>query len=88
MSNIISWYPRANNRIVLFEVTDLEGRAMWGGEPPAEAVEWLMRDPLNRRIIATHWFADEEDAAPIGEGIDLTRLVMAAVAEGRARNRA
>ena len=85
MGQVISWYPRANNRIVLFEVTDLEGHAMWGGEGPAETIEWFMRDPNNRRIIATHWFADEEDAAPIGEGIDLTRLVLTALAEGRGR---
>ena len=85
MGNVISWYPRQNNRLVLFEVTDLAGNAMWGGEPPAEAIEWLMKDPNNRRLIATHWFADDEDAAPIGEGIDLTRLVLSAIAEGRAR---
>ena len=85
MGQVISWYPRANNRIVLFEVTDLEGHAMWGGEPPAEAIEWLMQDPNNRRMVATHWFADDETAAPIGEAIDLTRLVLSAIAEGRAR---
>ena len=39
MGNVISWYPRQNNRLVLFEVTDLEGHAMWGGEPPAEAID-------------------------------------------------
>ena len=85
MGNVISWYPRQNNRLVLFEVTDLEGHSMWGGEPPAEAIEWLMKDPTNRRLIATNWFADDDDAAPIGEHIDLTRLVLAAIAEGRAR---
>ena len=85
MSNVISWYPRPTNRITLFEVTDLEGRALWGGEQAGEAVIWLMKDPLNRRVIATHWFADEEDSAPIGEAIDLTALVLAAVASGRER---
>lgn len=86
MSNIINWYPRQNNRITLYEVTDPEGHAIWGGEQPAEALLWLMKDPLNRRIVATHWFADDEDAAPIGEALDLTDLVMAAVASGRQRN--
>ena len=31
-------------------------------------------------------FADDSDASPIGESVDVTALVLAAMAEGRGRN--
>lgn len=87
MSNVINWYDptRLNNKVVLFEVTDLDGRAVWGGEQAGEAVLWLMKDPLNRKLIASQWYADDEDARPVGDPINLTSLVLAAVAQGRER---
>ena len=87
MSNVINWYDptRLNNKVVLFEVTNLEGHAIWGGEQANEAVLWLMKDPLNRKLIASQWYADDDDARPVGEAINLTSLVLAAVAQGRER---
>ena len=85
MSNIVSWIPKQSNRIVMYEVLDENSRSEYGSERANEALVWFARNPLNKRLVVTNWFADEEDAAPIGEGIDLTRLVLSAIAEGRAR---
>ena len=79
-----SFIPKQDGKIVFYEVTNMEGNAEWGGEQPNEALLWYARDPLNKRVIASLWYADEEDAAPLGT-IDVTALVLAAMAQGRGR---
>jgi hypothetical protein len=86
MSNIVSWIPKQNNRIVMYEVLDENSRSEYGSERANEAIVWFARNPLNKRLVVTNWFADQEDAAPIGESVDVTALVLAAMAEGRGRN--
>jgi len=85
MANIVSWIPKQNNRIVMFEILGENDKSEFGSENANETIAWFSRDPLNKRIVVTNWFADEEDAAPIGESVDVTALVLAAIASGRGR---
>lgn len=85
MSNVVSFHPPKSGRITFYEVTDREGHAEWGGESAPEAVRFFSQDILNKRLIVSEWFADEEDARPAGESVDITGLVMCAIAEGRGR---
>lgn len=85
MSNVVSWIPRQNNRVIMYEVLDENDRSEFGSESVNELLGWFSRNPLNKRIVATTWFADDNDAAPIGEPIDLTALVLASIAQGRGR---
>ena len=85
MSNVVSWIPKQNNRILMYEVLDSADKSEFGSENANEALAWFSRDPLNKIIVVTNWFADEEDASPIGESIDLTSIVLASIAYGRGR---
>lgn len=85
MSNVVSWIPKPNNRIVMIEVLDENDRSEFGSERANEAIAWFARNPLGKRVVVTNWFADDEDAAPIGESVDVTALVLAGMAEGRGR---
>ena len=83
--NLVSWIPKQNNRIVMYEVVGEGDKSEFGSENANEVLAWLSRSPLNKRVVVTNWFADEEDAAPIGESVDITALVLAAIASGRGR---
>lgn len=85
MSNVVSWIPKPNNRILMYEVLDANDRSEFGSEKEGEALNWFTRNPLNKRIVVTNWFADDEDASPIGEPMDITKIVVAAIAIGRGR---
>lgn len=85
MSNIVSWIPKQSNRIVMFEVLGEGDKSEFGSENANEVIAWFSRNPLNKRIVVTNWFADQEDAAPLGESVDVTSLVLAAIAAGRGR---
>lgn len=85
MSNVVSWIPKPNNRILMYEVLDENDRSEFGSEKEGEALLWFSRNPLNKRIVVTNWFADDEDASPIGEPVDITAIVLASIAEGRGR---
>lgn len=86
MSNIVSWIPKQSNRIVMFEVLGEGDKSEFGSESANETIAWFSRNPLNKRVVVTNWFADQEDAAPLGESVDVTSLVLAAMAEGRGRS--
>ena len=83
--NLVSWIPKQNNRIVMYEVLGEGDKSEFGSENANEVLAWLSRSPLNKRVVVTNWFADEEDASPIGESVDSTALVLAAIASGRGR---
>ena len=85
MSNVVSWIPKQNNRIVMYEVVGEGERSEFGSENANEVLAWLARQPLGKRVVVTNWFADDEDANPIGESVDITSLVLAAIASGRGR---
>ena len=84
MGQIHSFYPKQDGKIVFYEVTDEQGRAEWGGEQANECLVWFSKDPLHKRVIASLWYANEEDSAPLGS-IDVTALVLSAIAQGRGR---
>ena len=83
--NLVSWIPKQNNRILMYEVLDSADKSEFGSESANEALAWFSRDPLNKRIVVTNWFADEEDASPLGETIDLTSIVLASIGYGRGK---
>ena len=84
MGQVHSFYPKQDGKITFYEVTDEQGRAEWGGEQAGEALLWFARDPLNKRVVASLWYADEDDAAPLAT-LDVTALVLSAIAQGRGR---
>ena len=85
MSNVVSWIPRQNNRVVMYEVLGENDKSEFGSESVLETLAWFSRNPMGKRIVVTNWFADDEDASPIGESIDVTALVLASIASGRGR---
>lgn len=85
MANIVSWIPKPSNRIVMYEVLGENDKSEFGSESANEVIAWLSRNPLNKRVVVTNWFADDEDAAPVGESVDITSIIFAAIAQGRGR---
>ena len=83
MNNVINFHPAKYDLINLYEVTDGEGVAQWGGEKPHEAVEWYTRAPIGSRIMVSAWSSDEEDAQLIGQAVDITHIINQAIARGR-----
>jgi len=82
-ANVISFHPPKYDLINLYEVTDAEGIAQWGGEKPHEAVEWYTRAPIGSRVLVSAWSSDEEDAVLIGQPIDITHVINQAIAKGK-----
>ena len=83
MSNIYTIHPPKNNLVLLYEVVDTQGRAIWGGEDEAEAIKWLrlnLRD--GPRMLVSAWDSAEEDAHLVGQSIDITGVVLYAFKEG------
>lgn len=83
VSNVISFHPAKYDLINLYEVTDAEGIAQWGGEKPHEAVDWYTRAPIGSRVLVSAWSSDEEDAVLIGQPIDITHIINQAIAKGK-----
>ena len=86
MGNLVSWIPKPNNRIVMIEVIGEGDKSEFGSESANEVIAWLSRNPLGKRVVVTNWFADDEDASPIGEPVDVTSIVLASLAAGRGRS--
>lgn len=82
---MVSWIPKQDNRLVIYEVLNAEDKSEFGSENANEVIAWLSRNPLQKRVVVTNWFADDEDASPIGEAIDLTSIVLASIAYVRGR---
>lgn len=83
MDNVISFHPAKYDLINLYEVTDGEGVAQWGGEKPHEAIEWYRRAPIGSRLLVSAWSSDDEDAVLIGQAVDITHIINQAIAQGR-----
>ena len=81
--NVVGFHPK-NKLVNFYEIATTEGNAVWGGEDPHSAVQWLRRSPLNSRLLVSCWepVADcmEEDARLIIEPIDITKIVYAVLA--------
>jgi hypothetical protein len=83
MNNVIAFHPAKYDLVNLYEVTDSEGIAQWGGEKPHEAVDWYQRSPIGSRVLVSAWSSDEEDAVLIGQAIDITHIINQAIAKGK-----
>ena len=78
MSNVISFKGKTTN-VTFYEVVDEQGIAIWGGGDTTECVRYWRNSPVNSRIFVTSWSEDGEDAALVGEAIDVTYLVLAGI---------
>jgi hypothetical protein len=83
MSNVITFHPAQYTLINLYEVTDAQGVAQWGGEKPFEAVDWYQRSPIGSRVLVSAWSSDEEDAVLIGQPVDITHIINQAIVKGK-----
>ena len=66
-----------------YEVQDRKGDVAWGGISALQAVEWFRRG-LDNSIYVSVW--DEEDIEEprlLIDKIEVTRLILAAIASGR-----
>jgi hypothetical protein len=70
-----SFHPKEYDLINLYEVTDEQGVALWGGNNEGEAVLWWLKGDQTGRILVSAWDSDEEDAYMIGRAIDITDIV-------------
>jgi len=77
-----SFHPKEYNLINLYEVTDEQGVALWGGNNQSEAINWYLRGNEAGRILVSAWDSNEEDAYMIGRPIDITDIVTKAMAYG------
>jgi hypothetical protein len=75
----LGFHPK-NKLVNFYEIATEEGNAVWGGEDPHSAVQWLRQSPLNSRLLVSCWEAGEEDARLMIEPIDITKIVYAVLA--------
>ena len=78
MSNVVSFRGKSSN-VTFYEVVDPQGIAIWGGGDTTECVRYWRNSPVDSRIFVTSWSEDGEDAALVGEAIDVTYLVLAGI---------
>jgi hypothetical protein len=71
MSN---FYATNSDLVYLYEVTDPQGVAVWGGEKIEDMFDWHRRSPDSRVFIST-WESDEEDAHLVGRPIEITSII-------------
>ena len=79
MSN---FYATRENLIYLYEVTDPQGVALWGGERIEDMFDWYRRSEGARVFIST-WESEEEDAHLVGRPIEITSIVASKAGEGK-----
>jgi hypothetical protein len=72
---VTSFHPKEYDLINLYEVTDEQGVALWGGNNGGEAIIWWLKGNQVGRILVSAWDSDEEDAHMIGRPIDITDIV-------------
>ena len=78
----MSFYSTKEDLIYLYEVTDSQGIALWGGEQIKDMFDWHQRTPDSRVFIST-WESDEEDAHLVGRPIEITSIVASKVGESQ-----
>ena len=85
MSNVLDLRNGSVKRIIFYEVSDLEGKAIWGGENPSEALKWYRNSPLNSKIWVSQYEVDEEDAELMLDSIEITAIVLTTIADSMMR---
>lgn len=69
--------------IRFYEVANNKGEIEWGGASESEAVTWFRRG-LDRSIYVSVWDEEnEDDFKLITDKIDVTKLVLATLTEGK-----
>jgi hypothetical protein len=81
MTNVIELRNGALKRIIFYEVADTQNLAIWGGESPSEALKWYRNSPLDSKIYIQEWITDEEDAKEVSPQIEITPIVLSAIAD-------
>ena len=78
MSNIIGFKSGTTN-VTFYEVVDPSNVTIWGGGDVTETIRYWRNSPINSRIFVSSWSEDGEDASLVGESIDVTYIVLAAI---------
>lgn len=77
-----NFHPKEYDPINLYEVTDDQGVALWGGNNEGEAIFWYLKGSQTGRILVSAWDSNEEDAYMIGRPVDITDIVTQAYEYG------
>jgi len=80
MSN---FYSTKQDLIYMYEVTDPQGIAIWGGENIEDMFDWYERSGQGSRVFISTWESDEDDAHLEGRPIEITSIVANKVGEGK-----
>ena len=72
-----SFHPKYD-LINLYEIVGEAGEVEWAGESAHEAIK-LLRSSAGKRLLVSAWESDAEDARLIGQPIDVTQVVLAAI---------
>jgi len=78
----MSFYSTKEDLIYLYEVTDQQGLAVWGGEQIKDMFDWHQRT-FDSRVFISTWESDEEDAHLVGRPIEITSIVASKVGESQ-----
>ena len=78
-----NFYSTNENLIHLYEVTDPQGIAIWGGEKVEDMFDWYWRSPEGARVFISAWNSNDEDAYMVGRPIEVTAIVGSKVGEGK-----
>jgi hypothetical protein len=81
MGNIVELFNSQERRITFYEVSDSQDIAIWGGESASEALKWYRNSPPESKIRVSEWLTTEEDATPIIDGVEITPIVLATIAD-------
>lgn len=69
--------------VKFYEVCDHKGDALWGGTSEWEALQWF-RKSFNEKIYVSVWNEDDsEEPRLVTDKIDVTKLVLTTLSEGR-----
>ena len=73
--------PRIGKRMVVFyEVSDSQGKAIWGGENVLEAIDWYRKSPPDSKVWVGQYETTEEDAKLVKDFLEITPIVLATIA--------
>jgi len=73
--------PRIGKRMVVFyEVSDSQGKAIWGGESVLEAIDWYRKSPPDSKVWVGQYETTEEDAKLVRDFLEITPIVLATIA--------
>ena len=82
MGQIVSFHPTEYDLLNFYEVVESEGASagetIWGGESESEAIAWFRRT-RGARLMVQAWATQELDAHPIGQPIDITKMIKATI---------